>query len=129
MSLDTNPIHFFYSILKCVDSFATSTNKNDRLALATVLLNTSSYLKSVGRYDDSIPDLFLIIVGNICGSELYETEAIVRVLVGFGTFLLVDDAFKEKAKALNMGSMLQNVASQHGDKAAAIVAEIESIFQ
>lgn len=115
-------------ILKCVDSFATSTNKNVRLALATVLLNTSSYLKSCRKYDDAIPELFLITVGNICGSELFENEAIVRVLVGFGTVLLVSDGFRKHAKTLNMGSMVQRVAGQHGIKAVAVAAEIQSIL-
>jgi hypothetical protein len=115
--------------LKCVDSFATSTNKNVRLALATVLLNTSSYLKSCRKYDDAIPELFLITVGNICGSELFENEeAIVRVLVGFGTVLLVSDGFRKHAKTLNMGSMVQRVAGQHGIKAVAVAAEIQSIL-
>ena len=119
----------YYSILKCVESYATSTNKNVRLALCTVVLNTSSYAKTVGRYDDSIPELFLIIIGNICGSALYETEATVRVLTAFGTVLLTNDAFMQKAKALNMGSMLQHVASQHGEKAAGVASEIQSILQ
>ena len=119
----------YYSILKCVESYATSTNKNVRLALCTVVLNTSSYAKTVGRYDDSIPELFLIIIGNICGSALYETEATVRVLTAFGTALLTNDAFMQKAKALNMGSMLQHVASQHGEKAAGVASEIQSILQ
>ena len=114
--------------MKCVDSFATSTNKNVRLALATVLLNTSSYLKSCRKYDDAIPELFLITVGNICGSELFENEAIVRVLVGFGSVLLVSDGFRKHAKTLNMGSMVQRVAGQHGIKAVAVAAEIQSIL-
>ena len=114
--------------MKCVDSFATSTNKNVRLALATVLLNTSSYLKSCRKYDDAITELFLITVGNICVSELFENEAIVRVLVGFGTVLLVSDGFRKHAKTLNMGSMVQRVAGQHGIKAVAVAAEIQSIL-
>lgn len=117
-------------ILKCVGSFATSTNKNIRLALASVLLNVSSYMKSAGRAtgDDTTPELFLITIGNICGSGLYETEAIVRVLIALGTSLLVSDSFKKKANDLNMTSMLQHVASHHGEKAASIVAEIRTIL-
>ena len=94
-----------------------------------MVLNTSSYAKTVGRYDDSIPELFLIIIGNICGSALYETEATVRVLTAFGTVLLTNDAFMQKAKALYMGSMLHHVASQHGEKAAGVASEIQSILQ
>lgn len=94
-----------------------------------MILNTSSYLKTVGRSKEIIPELFLTIIGNICGSGLYETEAIIRVLIGCGTSLLVSDTFIQKAKALNMGSMLQLVPSQHGEKAAGIIKEILSILQ
>ncbi len=111
-----------------MESFTTATNKNIRLALATVLLNISSYLYARGKFDDSIPELFLITIGNICGSELFETEAIVRVLVGLGTVLLLGDEFTKHAKTLNMGSMAQHVAGQHGNKAVAVAAEIQSIL-
>ncbi len=118
------------SILKCVDSFTASTNKNIRLALATVLLNASSYLKSTGNSTNSedIADIFLITVGNICGSGVYETEAIVRVIVALGTAVMIGDVWRNKAKGLNMGSMLNHIASQHGEKAKAIVGEIQTIL-
>jgi phospholipase A-2-activating protein len=115
-------------ILKCVDSFATSTNKNVRLALATVLLNTSSYLKTTNKYDDSVPELFSITIGNICGSDLFETEAIVRVMVGLGTVLLTGEEFRKRAKTLNMASMVQHVAGKHGSKAVAVATEIQAIL-
>jgi len=100
-----------------------------RLALSTVILNISSYLKTVGRSTDVTRELFLINIGNIFGSGLYETEAIIRVLIGFGTALLASDDFVQKAKTLNMGPMLQYIPSQHGKKAAEIVSEILSILQ
>jgi len=125
-------------ILKCVDEYATSGNKNVRLALVTVLLNAASYMKSsapAGGYQynngttDNIPDLFLITVGNICGSGLYETEAIARLVVALGTAVLIDGTWLAKAKALNMGSMLQHVADQHGEKCRAIATEVRSILE
>lgn len=122
-------LYSLYSILKCVGRFAASSNKNVRLALATVLLNTSSYLNTSGKFDDVIPELFLPIIGNMCGSGLFEVEAMVRVLVGFGTVLLVDDVFKRKAIELNMGSMLRHISSNHGDLANAVTTEILSILQ
>jgi len=75
-----------------------------------------------------VPELFLITVGNICGSGVYDNESILRVLVAFGTVLLVDEIFKTKAKDLNMMSMIQYFANQHGEKAASISKEIESIL-
>ncbi len=123
-----NELNESCSILKCVDSFATSTNKNVRLALATVLLNTSSYLKTTNKYDDSVPELFSITIGNICGSDLFETEAIVRVMVGLGTVLLTGEEFRKRAKTLNMASMVQHVAGKHGSKAVAVATEIQAIL-
>lgn len=52
----------------------------------------------------------------------------VRALVAFGTALLANDKFKMKAKSLNMGSVIQNSASQHGDIVASIVEEIQSVL-
>uniref|UniRef100_A0A7S3QBI1 Phospholipase A-2-activating protein n=1 Tax=Chaetoceros debilis TaxID=122233 RepID=A0A7S3QBI1_9STRA len=124
-------------ILKCVDEYATSGNKNVRLALVTVLLNAASFMKAsapAGGYQynsgtDNLPDLFLITVGNICGSGLYEAEAIARLVVALGTAVLIDGTWLAKAKALNMGSMLQHVADQHGEKARAIATEVRSILE
>jgi hypothetical protein len=92
------------------------------------LLNCSSHIKATCKYDVDVPELFLITVGNICGSGVYDNESILRVLVAFGTVLLVDEIFKTKAKDLNMMSMIQYFANQHGEKAASISKEIESIL-
>lgn len=117
-------------ILRCAESFVSSKNKNIRLALSTVLLNISSYLYSVGSFqDESIPALYLSVVGGVVGNGAYETEALVRVLVGLGTILLVDDKCKEEAKALQFSSMVQRVDSGHGEKASAVVNEIQLILQ
>lgn len=75
-----------------------------------------------------VPQLFLITVGNICGSGVYDTESILRILVALGTALLVDDVFKKKAKDLNMMSMLHMFVNQHGEKAVCISKEIEFIL-
>lgn len=75
-----------------------------------------------------VPQLFLITVGNICGSGVYDTESILRILVALGTVLLVDDVFKKKAKDLNMMSMLHMFVNQHGEKAVCISKEIEFIL-
>ncbi len=90
-----------------------------------MLLNVGSHLKSTGKYDGEIPELFLTIVGKVLSNDGYETEAVVRTLVALGTALLVADEFIQKAKSM-FGPNVQSVASRHGDKAAAIGAEIQS---
>ena len=114
-------------ILNCTSKLVSSDNKNVRLAVSTVILNVSSHLKSTGKYGGDIPDLFIGVVGQILNSSLYETEAFVRTLIGFGTVLLVDDVFVQKSRAL-VGSNIQSIASQHGDTAAFVGAEIQSIL-
>ena len=118
----------YFRILNCVEKFISSDNKNIRLAASTVLLNVSSDLKSTGNYVNEIPDLFLALIGKICANGSYETEAILRMSVALGTALLVDDVFVQKAKLLMLGSTIQNVARQHGDKATSISSEISSIL-
>ena len=103
-------------------------NKNVRLAVSTVLLNVSSHLNSTKSYGCDIPDLFISLVGNILNNGSYESEAIVRALVAFGTTLLVDDIFVQKSRVL-VGSNIQSIASKHGDKAASVGAEIQSILE
>lgn len=98
-----------------------------RLAAATVLLNVASHLKTTGKYGGEIPELFLTIVGKILSINVYETEAVLRTLVAFGTALLVEDDFIQKAKSL-FGSNVPSFASSYGNKAAAIGAEIQSIL-
>lgn len=85
-------------------------------------------MKAANSYALDVLEIFLITVGNICGSGLYDTEAILRVLVAFGTVLLVDDVFRQRARDLNMSSILHSFVSQHGDKAVSISKEIEQIL-
>jgi hypothetical protein len=84
-------------------------------------------MKSTGKYGGEIPDLFLGLVDQILKHGSYETEAIVRTLVALGTVLLTDGVFVEKAKVL-IGSSIQSLACQHGEKAAAVGSEIQSIL-
>jgi len=117
-------------VLKCAETFSLATNKNIRLAVSTVLLNATSYLKHVpGTCADLHVDSVLSPAGKILGSGLYETEATVRVLVALGTVLLANDKFLKRAKELNMASMFQNDSSQHGAKASAVAKEILMILE
>lgn len=117
-------------VLKCVESFSLATNKNVRLAVSTVLLNVTSYLKHVpGTCVDLHVDLVLYPGKRILSSGLYETEATVRVLVALGTVLLADDKFQKRAKELNMASIVHDDSSQHGAKATAVAKEIQMILE
>jgi len=120
-------------ILECTEGCVPSGNKNVRLSVATVLLNTSSYMHaSSTRSSSSAAVRILDIVGNIVGCGAYESEAIVRSLVALGTVLLLPGESGMEAKRVtnerSIGSMLERVASMHGDMAKAVSSEISSIL-
>ena len=114
----------------CAESFAKSSNKNVRLAVSTVFLNATTLLHESREelINDKMVDRMASLFGTICGSGLYEKEAMVRTLVAFGTVLLASENFKIKVKLLNTGSLLQRTASQHGDIVASIVEELQNVL-
>eukprot|EP00804_Cyclotella_cryptica_P003849 CCRYP_015725-RA/>CCRYP_015725-RA protein AED:0.13 eAED:0.13 QI:658/1/1/1/0.5/0.33/3/49/678 len=119
-------------ILDCVEICVPSDNKNVRLALATALLNTSSYMYSSSSSSVSSAIRILDLVGTIVGSGKYESEAVGRILVALGTVLLIPgkcglDA-KQAARERGIVSMMERVASGNGDAAIAVAKEIRSIL-
>jgi len=118
-------------ILKCLESFLSSKNKNMRLAISTVLLNIASHFHNNGSFQDSsIPTTYLSVISGVVASGAYETEALVRVLVGLGTILLVkENGSVQEAKALQVSSMVQRASTGHGEKAIAVAKEIQTILQ
>ncbi|KAL7487245.1 hypothetical protein ACHAW6_012846 [Cyclotella cf. meneghiniana] len=119
-------------ILDCVEICIPSDNKNVRLAVATALLNTSSYMYSSSSSSVSSAIRILDLVGTIVGCGKYESEAIGRILVALGTVLLIpgqcgSDA-KQAARKGGIVSMLERVANGNGDIAVAVSKEIRSIL-
>lgn len=121
--------------MDCANACAPSNNKNVRLSVATALLNTSSYIHSSSTEKDlgadfavelsyRVPD----VIGTILGCGNYESEPITRSLVALGTCLLSPGSsgveVKRVVKERNIGSTLERVASEHGEKAKAIANEI-----
>ena len=74
----------------------------------------------------------LDVVGTIAGCGKYESEPMVRSLVALGTVLLLPGGCGEEiqkvAKERGTGSMVERVASGHGDMAKAVAKEILSIL-
>ena len=115
-------------VLQCAEDLASSTNKNVRLAVSTVILNAASYGVSNGGMDPESAKKILSVVGTIVGSSLYESEGVVRALVALGSTLLIPgaggEAAKEEAKSLHFDSMVGHAANAHGDKAKGVADEI-----
>ena len=124
---------FSCRILECAEACAPSNNKNVRLSVATAVLNTSSYMYGSSTSPSSSSTVRILdVVGTIVGCGKYESEAIVRALVALGTCLLLPgdcgSEVKKVAKERSIGSMVDRVASGHGDLARAVASEILSIL-
>ena len=121
-------------ILDCAEACATSDNKNVRLSVATAILNTSSYMyaSSTERFPPAVAARVVDVVGAIVGCGKYESEAMVRSLVALGTVLLLPGGcgseVKMLAKERSVGSMVERVASDHGEMVCAVSNEIMSIL-
>jgi phospholipase A-2-activating protein len=120
-----------HRILDCIEICSSSANKNARLATATALLNTSSYMHSSSSSSTNLAVRILDLVGIIAASGTYESEAISRVLLALGTVLLIPGSCGEEAKRTakerGMLSMLERVASGN-DLSVATAKEIRSIL-
>lgn len=117
------------SVLTCAESFAQSKNKNIRLSVATVLLNTAFFLhSSTGGGYAGLHQRVVSIVSVILQSNSYESEAMIRTLVALGTIVLANAEAKGAAKSLFLGSKVEPAAYPHGDKAKAIAKEIYSLI-
>ncbi len=119
--------------MECANACALSNNKNVRLSVATVILNTSSYMHSSSTPPSSSSAILLLdIVGTIVGCGKYESEPIVRSLVALGTVLLLQGGLgiemRMVAKERNIGSMVERVANEHGDMAKAVAKDILRIL-
>lgn len=112
-------------VIACVNKFVTSTNKNVRLAVATVLYNVSKFLHSTKMRIDIGCELIRTVDTVLkLSPQIYETEAITRILISLGTASLSSNEAKETAKALYIISRVEMVASPHGDTAKAIAKEV-----
>ena len=121
-------------ILDCAEACATSDNKNVRLSVATVILNTSSYMhaSSATPFPSSVAMRVVDVVGAMAGCGKYETEATVRALVALGTVLLLPGGcgseVKMLAKERSVGTMVDRAAAGHGEMAKAVSKEITSVL-
>lgn len=116
-------------MLKCVDRFLASSNKNVRLSVATLLYNIAFYLHSQTPSRPDIAAQVVTAVDTILKARSYEAEAVVRCLVALGTVVLASPESKETAKALFVVSKVELSASPHGDKAKAVAKEVYQVLQ
>jgi phospholipase A-2-activating protein len=120
-------------------SCAASGNKNVRLSVATIALNASSHMLTASSSSSppSSEDIeaLLKLLEAILTQHVatYESEAISRTLLAFGTMLLLPgvagQSVKAQAASLNLtSSLITSVAEKHGETAKGIATEIATIL-
>ena len=110
-------------ILTCAEKFVTTSNKNVRLSVATVLYNVSYYLHSKDARAE-IASHLVSVANKILSSRAYEGEAVTRTLVALGTTSMASPVAKESAKSLFIQTKVEMAASPHGDVAKATAKEV-----
>jgi hypothetical protein len=117
----------FYSILALTEAHVLSSNKNIRLAIATLLLNISSYQNAPlgsSLVESGSVERVMLICKTIVESNSYESESIVRVLTALGTTILTNSLYKVKAKALGVDAMLKIVRGGYSENVRDVCDEI-----
>lgn len=116
-------------ILTCVNAFISSSNKNVRLSVATLLYNIAYYIHSKASSDSTTASRVIAYVDAILKARSYEGEAITRVLIAAGTVAMANPQAKETAKSIFMVSRVEMSASPHGDVAKAVAKEVYQVLQ
>ena len=129
-SSNTSNADVVTDFLPLCQSLANSSHKATRLALTTVLLNTTCHLANSSNMAESsrnkIIDALLSIIESILSLGVYEAEATVRTLVSLGTLLLINpssSAVKTKAQSMP-------ISQAHAGPTAKLVGdEIRQVLQ
>lgn len=112
-----------------INQHISSSNKNIRLSVATLLYNIAFAIHSTQITRPEIAAQVVTAIDAILKNKAYEAEAVKRALVALGTIVLADPGTKEVAKALFIVSRVEMAASPHGDVAKAIAKEVYQVLQ
>ena len=118
------------SMLGCIQKFISSSKKDVRLSVATLLYNISFYLYST-KDTAPRPDIgvqIMTCVNTILDARTFESEAITRALIAVGTIALASPEAKEAAKEMCIISKVEMCASPHGDVAKAVAKEVYNVL-
>jgi phospholipase A-2-activating protein len=121
-----------HDVLNCGIIHVTSTNKNIRLSVATLLYNVCYYIQLQPRDDSKsdvwVPSIVTLVMEILSAKVPYETEALVRTLIGMGNIARISATAKSAFNANFLASKVEPVASSHGDVAKAVAKEVYSVL-
>ena len=119
------------AVIGCGRSYTTSSNKNVRLSIAVLVSNACLYLHTNAQGGTTFfpPDILATIDDILSNYNLYESEAILRTLVGLGTLVMGVPQAKEAARSMFLLAKVQPAASPHGEDAKNAAREVYAALQ
>jgi phospholipase A-2-activating protein len=117
-------------VLNCATIHATSTNKNIRLSVTTLIYNICLYLQqnNMMNLDILVPSVVGLIAEVLNSKVPFESEALLRTMIAMGTFALASPIAKDALNANYLASKVEPLASSHGDVAKAVAKEVYSVL-
>ena len=120
-------------LTQCVTPHIASTNKNIRLAVATLFYNMAycgTHTKAgTSGGDIPIPTLIDLIGQVLSNHELFEEAAVMRTLQALGTLCSTFPEAKEAANALFLASKVEPAASRHSADVKVAATEVYNLLQ
>jgi phospholipase A-2-activating protein len=118
-------------VLDCCQPHVKSGNKTIRLSLTTLVGNMCFCLSSATQAGTPIvfpPDLISVIDIILSNYNLYDSDAILRTLVGLGTLVMAVPDAKSAAQSIFLLVKVQPAASPHGEDAKNAAREVYSVL-
>ncbi len=122
-------VTYIEEMINCAQTYLTSTNKNVRLSVATLLYNIAYYLHSAKANRLEIAAQIVTLVDTILKARTYEADGITRCMMALGTAVLACPEVKDVAKNLYVVSRVEMAASPHGELAKAVAKEVYQVLQ
>jgi phospholipase A-2-activating protein len=117
-----------HEVLNCAAIHVTSTNKNIRLSVTTLIYNVCVYIQqnstSMMNVDSMVPAIVGLIAEVLNAKVPFESEALIRTMIAMGTLAMASPIAKDALKANYLGSKVEPLASSHGDVAKAVAKEV-----
>jgi phospholipase A-2-activating protein len=120
-----------HDVLDCAIMHVSTTNKNIRLSVATLLYNICFYIQQQpspssgdNTSDGWIPSIVTLMVEILSAKIPYEKEALIRTMIAMGSIARVSPTARSAFNANYLASKVEPLASPHGDVAKAVAKEV-----
>ncbi len=117
-------------VLNCATIHATSSNKNIRLSVATLIYNVcwSIPQNNAINLDAFVPSIVGVIAEVLNAKVPYESEALIRTMVAMGSLAMASSVANDILNANYLASKVEPLASSHGVVAKTVAKEVYSVL-